>query len=96
MDKAATAAEDSDRMRKVLESKANGDEGRMIKLEEELKGVRTEADNCDNKYEEVQRRLQKVEGELERTEEQADVSEEKANQRESSYKKNIFLKIETS
>jgi hypothetical protein len=37
LDKAVTAADDSDRMRKVLESRANGDEERMSKLEEELK-----------------------------------------------------------
>eukprot|EP00091_Calanus_sinicus_P007058 TRINITY_DN1793_c0_g1_i1.p1 TRINITY_DN1793_c0_g1~~TRINITY_DN1793_c0_g1_i1.p1 ORF type:complete len:161 (-),score=54.74 TRINITY_DN1793_c0_g1_i1:266-748(-) len=75
LDKAATAADDSDRMRKVLESKATADEGRMTKLEDELKGVRAEAENCDTKYEEVQRRLQQVEGELERAEERADVGE---------------------
>ena len=34
-----TAADDSDRMRKVLESRANQDEERMAKLEEELKEV---------------------------------------------------------
>merc|ERR1711974_419196 len=37
LDKAATAADDSDRMRKVFESRANQDEERMSKLEEELK-----------------------------------------------------------
>ena len=37
LDKAATAADDSDRMRKVLESRAVSDEDRMAKLEEELK-----------------------------------------------------------
>merc|ERR1712212_82423 len=35
LDKAATAADDSDRMRKVLESRAIQDEERMAKLEEE-------------------------------------------------------------
>ena len=38
LDKAATAADDSDRMRKVLTSRAAQDEERMSKLEEELKG----------------------------------------------------------
>merc|ERR1711878_193337 len=37
LDKAATAADDSDRMRKVLENRAIQDEERMTKLEEELK-----------------------------------------------------------
>merc|ERR1712088_989112 len=45
LDKAATAADDSDRMRKVLESRANQDEERMSKLEEELKAVRTQTRN---------------------------------------------------
>merc|ERR1711913_243570 len=39
LDKAATAADDSDRMRKVLESRAVQDEERMTKLEEELRVV---------------------------------------------------------
>merc|ERR1711972_340418 len=40
LDKAATAADDSDRMRKVLENRATQDEERMGKLEEELKSAR--------------------------------------------------------
>merc|ERR1712112_283639 len=44
LDKAATAADDSDRMRKVLESRANQDEERMGKLEEELKAARNQAE----------------------------------------------------
>ena len=40
LDKAATAADDSDRMRKVLTSRAAQDEERMSKLEEELKGCK--------------------------------------------------------
>merc|ERR1711892_1646008 len=49
LDKAATAADDSDRMRKVLESRAIQDEDRMGKLEEELKGARTQAEDADKK-----------------------------------------------
>merc|ERR1719284_1553669 len=52
LDKAATAADDSDRMRKVLESRANQDEERMGKLEEELKAARTQAEDADKKYDE--------------------------------------------
>merc|ERR1711962_1302796 len=44
LDKAATAADDSDRMRKVLESRAVSDEERMAKLEEELKAARNQAE----------------------------------------------------
>merc|ERR1719422_1793773 len=44
LDKAATAADDSDRMRKVLENRAIQDEERMGKLEEELKAARNQAE----------------------------------------------------
>merc|ERR1712000_581617 len=68
LDKAATAADDSDRMRKVLESRANQDEERMSKLEEELKAVRTQAEDADKKYDEVQKKLVRTEADLERRE----------------------------
>ena len=50
---AATAADDSDRMRKVFESRAVQDEERMSKLEEELKDARTKAEDADKQYDEV-------------------------------------------
>merc|ERR1712154_241147 len=68
LDKAATAGDDSDRMRKVLEARAVQDEERMGKLEEELKNARNQAEEADKQYEEVQKRLQQVESELERDE----------------------------
>merc|ERR1712011_63498 len=77
LDKAATAGDDSDRMRKVLENRAVQDEERMGKLEEELKAARNQAEDADKKYEEVQKRLQQVEGELERAEERAETGEMK-------------------
>jgi chromosome segregation ATPase len=100
LDKAATAAGDSARMRKVLESRALQDEERMGKLEEELNGARNQAEDADKKYDEIAKRLQQVEGELERAEERAEVGEIKivkleeelrvvANQREVSYKEQI-------
>merc|ERR1712154_750120 len=46
LDKAATAADDSDRMRKVLENRAVQDEERMSKLEEELKSARNQAEEA--------------------------------------------------
>merc|ERR1719151_226182 len=61
LDKAATAADDRDRMRKVLESRANQDEERMGKLEEELKAARTQAEDADKKYDEVQKKLVQTE-----------------------------------
>merc|ERR1719238_2019158 len=60
LDKAATAADDSDR---------------MSKLEEELKAVRTQAEDADKKYDEVQKKLVQTEADLERTEERAEVGE---------------------
>merc|ERR1712073_176916 len=77
LDKAATAGDDSDRMRKVLEARAVQDEERMGKLEEELKGARNQAEDADKKYDEVQKRLQQVESELERAEERAETGEMK-------------------
>ena len=69
---AATAADDADRMRKVLTSRATQDEERMSKLEEELKGIRNQAEDADKRYDEVQKKLQQVEAELERAEERAE------------------------
>merc|ERR1711876_99498 len=54
LDKAATAGDDSDRMRKVLENRAIQDEERMGRLEEELKNARNQAEEADKQYEEVQ------------------------------------------
>merc|ERR1719490_440230 len=105
LDKAATAADDSDRMRKVLESRAVQDE--------ELKSARNQAEDADKKCEEVQKKLAQTEADLERAEERAEVGEikiveleeelrvvannlkslevleEKANQREASNKEQI-------
>merc|ERR1711981_196557 len=97
LDKAVTAADDSDRMRKVFESKASGDEDRMIKLEDELKAVRTKAEEADKAYDEVFKKIQVTEADLERAEERGElgetkimeVAEEKANQRETSNKDQI-------
>merc|ERR1712038_1156552 len=55
LDKAATAGDDSDRMRKVLENRAIQDEERMGKLEEELKNARNQAEEADKQYDEVQK-----------------------------------------
>merc|ERR1719355_73332 len=56
LDKAATAADDSDRMRKVFESRAVQDEERMSKLEDELKDARTKAEDADKQYDEVSKK----------------------------------------
>merc|ERR1711872_998119 len=77
LDKAATASDDSDRMRKVFESRAVQDEERMSKLEDELKDIRTKAEDADKQYDEVSKKLQLTESELERTEERAEMNEMK-------------------
>merc|ERR1712041_136 len=77
LDKAATAADDSDRMRKVFESKAQGDEERMAKLEDDLKHARTKAEDADKQYDEVAKKLQTTEAELERAEERGEMGEGK-------------------
>merc|ERR1712115_732850 len=77
LDKAATAADDSDRMRKVFESKAAGDEERMAKLEDDLKHVRTKAEDADKQYDEVSKKLQVTESDLERAEERGEMGETK-------------------
>merc|ERR1712128_83854 len=56
LDKAATAEDDSDRMRKVFESRALQDEDRMGKLEEELKDARNKAEDADKQYDEVSKK----------------------------------------
>merc|ERR550534_2953448 len=101
LDQASTAADDNQRMCKVLENKSLSDESRM------------EAEEADKKYDECAKKLATVEGDLDRAEERADtsehkiieleeelrvvgnnlksleVSEEKANQREEAYKEQI-------
>merc|ERR1711936_1548880 len=72
-EKAATAADDSDRMRKVFESRALQDEERMSKLEDELKDARTKAEDADKQYDEVSKKLMTTESELERAEERAEM-----------------------
>ena len=51
--KAATAADDNGRMRKVLDARAQQDEEKLGKLEDELKTSRTGAEDADKKYEEI-------------------------------------------
>merc|ERR1711978_869609 len=83
-------------MRKVLESRAQQDEERMAKLEEELKGARYQvegelerteerAETGEIKIIELEEELRVVANNLKSLE----VSEEKANQREASYKEQI-------
>merc|ERR1712127_1175588 len=96
LDKAATAADDSERMKKVLQNKAEEDEKRMAKLEDELKEARNQAEEADRKYEERaetgETKIMELEEELRvvaNNLKSLEVAEEKANQREHSYKEQI-------
>ena len=93
LDKASTAVDENDRMKKVLENRAGLDEERIKKLENELKNSRTQADEADKKCDEILKRLAqvlkitpthicntnclKVEGDLEKGEERAETGEMK-------------------
>ena len=54
LDKAATAADDSERAKKVFQNKADEDEKRISGLEKDLKEAREKAEAADASYDEVQ------------------------------------------
>merc|ERR1711868_164266 len=74
-DKAATAADDSDRMAKVLQNRATEDETKLSGLADELKKAQHRAEEADKKYDEAQKKMVTAEGKLEIDGERADVSE---------------------
>ena len=47
LDKAASAADDSERMKKVLENKSVEDEKRIDQLDQDLKNARNRAEEAD-------------------------------------------------
>merc|ERR1719266_817793 len=57
LDKAGTAADDSERAKKVFQSKADEDEKRIIGLEKDLKEAREKAEAADATYDEVAKKL---------------------------------------
>merc|ERR1711972_721079 len=77
LDKAGTAADDSERAKKVFQSKADEDEKRIIGLEKDLKEAREKAEAADATYDEVAKKLATCESDLEKVEERADVGETK-------------------
>merc|ERR1712241_881346 len=77
LDKAGTAADDSERAKKVFQSKADEDEKRIIGLEKDLKEAREKAEAADVTYDEVAKKLATCESDLEKAEERADVGETK-------------------
>uniref|UniRef100_T1JFS6 Tropomyosin n=1 Tax=Strigamia maritima TaxID=126957 RepID=T1JFS6_STRMM len=77
LEEASHAADESERMRKVLENRSMSDEERMDGLESQLKEARFLAEEADRKYDEVARKLAMVEADLERAEERAETGETK-------------------
>merc|ERR1711993_178828 len=77
LDKAGTAADDSERAKKVFQSKADEDEKRITLLEKDLKEAREKAEAADTTYDEVAKKLATCESDLEKAEERADVGETK-------------------
>ena len=65
LDKAATIADDSDRMKKVLENRAAEDEKKLIRLAEELKEAQKMAEDADKKYDDTQKKMSECERNLE-------------------------------
>merc|ERR1712002_1288427 len=76
-DKAATEADDSDRMAKVLANRAVEDEQKMSGLAAELSQAQKRAEEADKLYDEAQKKMQAAEASLEVNGERADVSEYK-------------------
>merc|ERR1712141_49042 len=74
-DKAATEADDSDRMAKVLANRAVEDEAKMKNLADELASAQKRAEEADRQYDESQKKMQVAEASLEVNGERADVSE---------------------
>merc|ERR1712112_234014 len=60
-DKAATEADDSDRMAKVLDNRAVEDEAKMANLAKELAEAQKRAEEADKLYDEAQKKMQAAE-----------------------------------
>merc|ERR1712150_95315 len=75
LDKAATTADDSDRMKKVLENRAADDEKKLVRLAEELKEAQKQAEDADKMYDETQKKMMETERNLEVSDEGASVGE---------------------
>ena len=77
LDKADCVTNHNDRLKKVMESKAAGDDARMKQLEEELRDMQKRCEDADNKYDEIQKKVNLTETELEKAEVRAEISEKK-------------------
>ena len=70
-------AEESERMRKMLENRSCSDEEKMEALVHQLKDVKDLAEEADKKYSEVSRKLVMVEADLDRSQEKAAMGQSK-------------------
>merc|ERR1712055_736967 len=77
LDKAGTAADDSERAKKVFQNKAEEDDKRIASLEKDLKEARDKAEAADTQYDNVAKKLAVCDSDLEKAEERADVGETK-------------------
>merc|ERR1712119_272473 len=77
LEKAGTASDDSERAKKVFQSKAEEDDKRIASLEKELKEARDKAEAADATYDAVAKKLAVCDADLEKAEERADVGETK-------------------
>ena len=77
LDKAQTACDDTERLRKVMESKAQQDEERMKMLDDELRVMRKRCDDADSKFDDVQKKMMQVEADLDKAEVRGDLGEHK-------------------
>ena len=75
LDKAATTADDSDRMAKVLQNRAADDEKKMHGLAEQLKDAQKMAEDADKKYDEASKKMAQCESSLEVSDERGSVGE---------------------
>merc|ERR1712241_516397 len=94
LEEASKAADDSERGRKVLESRSLTDDERIDALEAQLKECKFIAEDAERKYDEAARKLAITEVDLEMEEElkvvgnnmkSLEISEQEASQREDSY-----------
>merc|ERR1711879_889271 len=85
LDKAGTAADDSERAKKVFQSKADEDAKKLATCESDLEKAEERADVGETKILELEEELRVVANNLKSLE----VAEEKANQREKTYKEQI-------
>merc|ERR1712055_296617 len=77
LDKAGTAADDSERAKKVFQNKAEEDDKRIAALEKDLKEARDKAEAADTSYEDIAKKLATCDADLEKAEERAEVGETK-------------------